>query len=163
MKGENDWMVGKDIFKEDGALRYMDDPSRDGSSINHAQDYFDGLNVHYSSGVFNKAFYHLATTDGWDTKKAFELFVLANQIYWSQNSDFWEGACGVKSAATDLGYDASAVVNAFGIVGVEPCAEPPLPPEPEYQRLENGSSVTVNGDTGSKTYFDIEVPEASNS
>ena len=159
MKGENDWMVGKDIFKEDGALRYMDDPSRDGSSINHAQDYFDGLNVHYSSGVFNKAFYHLATTDGWDTKKAFELFVLANQIYWSQNSDFWEGACGVKSAATDLGYDASAVVNAFGIVGVEPCAEPPLPPEPEYQRLENGSSVTVNGDTGSKTYFDIEVPE----
>jgi vibriolysin len=151
MKGENDWMVGKDIFKEDGALRYMDDPSRDGSSINHAQDYYDGLNVHYSSGVFNKAFYHLATTSGWDTKKAFELFVLANQIYWSQDSDFWQGACGVKNAANDLGYDASAVMDAFGIVGVEPCAEPPLPPEPEYQRLENGQSVTVDGATGSKT------------
>lgn len=159
MKGENDWMVGKDIFKEEGALRYMDDPSRDGSSINHAQDYYDGLNVHYSSGVFNKAFYHLATTSGWDTKKAFELFVLANQIYWSQDSDFWQGACGVKNAANDLGYDASAVMDAFGIVGVEPCAEPPLPPEPEYQRLENGQSVTVDGATGSKTYFDIEVPE----
>ncbi|KIP77466.1 peptidase M4 [Vibrio harveyi] len=159
MKGENDWMVGKDIFKEDGALRYMDDPSRDGSSINHAQDYYDGLNVHYSSGVFNKAFYHLATTSGWDTKKAFELFVLANQIYWSQDSDFWQGACGVKNAANDLGYDSSAVMDAFGIVGVEPCAEPPLPPEPEYQRLENGQSVTVDGATGSKTYFDIEVPE----
>ncbi|TDE26206.1 PKD domain-containing protein [Vibrio owensii] len=159
MKGENDWMVGKDIFKEEGALRYMDDPSRDGSSINHAQDYYDGLNVHYSSGVFNKAFYHLATTSGWDTKKAFELFVLANQIYWSQDSDFWQGACGVKNAANDLGYDASAVVDAFAVVGVEPCAEPPLPPEPEYQRLENGQSVTVSGATGSKTYFDIEVPE----
>ncbi|UTZ28795.1 PKD domain-containing protein [Vibrio campbellii] len=159
MKGENDWMVGKDIFKEDGALRYMDDPSRDGSSINDAKDYYDGLNVHYSSGVFNKAFYHLATTDGWDTKKAFELFVLANQIYWSQDSNFWEGACGVKSAATDLGYDASAVVDAFLMVGVEPCAEPPLPPEPEYQRLENGTAVTISGGTGSKTYFDIEVPE----
>ena len=68
MKGTNDWMVGRDIFKEEGALRYMDDPSRDGVSINHASEYYDGLNVHYSSGVFNKAFYHIATTEGWDTK-----------------------------------------------------------------------------------------------
>ncbi|WP_038172792.1 M4 family metallopeptidase [Vibrio pacinii] len=159
MKGTNDWMVGRDIFKQDGALRYMDDPSRDGSSINNAADYYDGLNVHYSSGVFNKAFYHLATTQGWDTKKAFELFVLANQIYWSQNSDFWQGACGVKNSATDLGYQASDVVAAFNIVGVDPCAEPPLPPEPEFQRLENGQATTVAGGTGSKTYFDIEVPD----
>ncbi|WP_100751936.1 M4 family metallopeptidase [Vibrio salilacus] len=159
MKGTNDWMVGRDIFKEDGALRYMDDPSRDGSSINNASEYYDGLNVHYSSGVFNKAFYHLATTQGWDTKKAFELFVLANQIYWSQNSDFWQGACGVKNSAADLGYQTSDVVAAFNIVGVEPCAEPPLPPEPEYQRLENGQVTTVAGGTGSKTYFDIEVPD----
>ncbi|WP_391087556.1 M4 family metallopeptidase [Vibrio sp. NH-UV-68] len=159
MKGTNDWMVGRDIFKQDGALRYMDDPSRDGSSINNAADYYDGLNVHYSSGVFNKAFYHLATTQGWDTKKAFELFVLANQIYWSQNSDFWQGACGVKNSATDLGYQASDVVAAFNIVGVDPCAEPPLPPEPEFQRLENGQATTVAGGTGSKTYFDIVVPD----
>lgn len=159
MKGTNDWMVGRDIFKQGGALRYMDDPSRDGSSINNAADYYDGLNVHYSSGVFNKAFYHLATTQGWDTKKAFELFVLANQIYWSQNSDFWQGACGVKNSATDLGYQASDVVAAFNIVGVDPCAEPPLPPEPEFQRLENGQATTVAGGTGSKTYFDIEVPD----
>jgi vibriolysin len=159
MKGSNDWMVGHDIFKEEGALRYMDDPSRDGTSINHAEDYYEGLNVHYSSGVFNKAFYHLATTSGWDTKKAFELFVLANQVYWTEDSNFWEGACGVKNAADDLGYDSAAVIDAFGIVGVEPCAEPPLPPEPEYQRLENGQAMTISGSTGSKTYYDIEVPE----
>lgn len=159
MKGTNDWMVGRDIFKEEGALRYMDDPSRDGSSINNASEYYDGLNVHYSSGVFNKAFYHLATTQGWDTKKAFELFVLANQIYWSENSDFWQGACGVKNSATDLGYSADDVVAAFNLVGVSPCGEPPLPPEPEYQNLTNGQAQTVTGETGSKTYFDIEVPE----
>ena len=159
MKGTNDWMVGRDIFKEEGALRYMDDPSRDGVSINHASEYYDGLNVHYSSGVFNKAFYHIATTEGWDTKKAFELFVLANQIYWAEDSNYWQGACGVKNAANDLGYSTDDVVAAFDIVGVEPCAEPPLPPEPEYQRLENGESVRVAGETGSKTYFDIEVPE----
>ncbi|MBU2896718.1 M4 family metallopeptidase [Vibrio hepatarius] len=159
MKGTNDWMVGRDIFKEEGALRYMEDPSRDGSSINHASDYYDGLNVHYSSGVFNKAFYHIATTEGWDTKKAFELFVLANQIYWAEDSNYWQGACGVKNAANDLGYSTDDVVAAFDIVGVEPCAEPPLPPEPEYQSLENGVATTVEGGTGSKTYFDIEVPE----
>ncbi|GLT19162.1 hypothetical protein GCM10007938_29440 [Vibrio zhanjiangensis] len=158
MKGTNDWMVGHDIFKDEGALRYMDDPSRDGVSINHASEYYDGLNVHYSSGVFNKAFYHIATTEGWDTKKAFELFVLANQIYWAEDSNYWQGACGVKNAANDLGYSTDDVVAAFDIVGVEPCAEPPLPPEPEFQRLENGQSVRVAGATGSKTYFDIEVP-----
>ncbi|MCL9783741.1 M4 family metallopeptidase [Vibrio sp. S4M6] len=159
MKGSNDWMVGRDIFKEEGALRYMDVPSRDGQSIDNVSEYYDGLNVHYSSGVFNKAFYHLATTQGWDTKKAFEAFVLANQIYWAEDSDFWQGACGVKNAASDLGYEVSSVVSAFNVVGVDPCAEPPLPPEPEYQRLENGQSATVSGGTGSKRYFDIEVPE----
>ena len=43
-------------------------------------------------------------------------------------------------------------------MGVTPCDEPPLPPEPEYQRLENGVEAPVAGETGSKTYFDIEVP-----
>ena len=33
------WMVGRNIFKGDGALRYMDDPSRDGSSINNTTQY----------------------------------------------------------------------------------------------------------------------------
>lgn len=31
MKGSNDWKVGADIFKGNGALRYMDQPSRDGA------------------------------------------------------------------------------------------------------------------------------------
>ncbi|MCL4114851.1 UNVERIFIED_CONTAM: hypothetical protein GTU68_055959 [Idotea baltica] len=158
MKGTNDWMVGRNIFKGDGALRYMDDPSRDGSSINNASEYYDGLNVHYSSGVFNKAFYHLATTQGWDTKKAFELFVLSNQIYWSENSDFWQGACGVKNSANDLGYNADDVVSAFGLVGVTPCAEPPLPPEPELQ-----NDVPVEGLTagyGEEQFFTFTTESA---
>lgn len=69
MKGENDWKVGAEIYKASGALRYMDQPSKDGASIDTADDYYNGLDVHYSSGVFNRAFYLLATTSGWDTKK----------------------------------------------------------------------------------------------
>jgi vibriolysin len=52
MNGSNDWMVGEQIFKGNVALRYMDDPSRDGSSINHA-DQYSGQDVHYTSGVIN--------------------------------------------------------------------------------------------------------------
>jgi Zn-dependent metalloprotease len=70
--GTNDWLVGATIFKGAGlALRYMHDPPLDGSSIDHASDYYTGLDVHYSSGVYNKAFYLLSTTDGWDTEKVF--------------------------------------------------------------------------------------------
>ncbi|MCJ8269829.1 MAG: M4 family metallopeptidase, partial [Psychrosphaera sp.] len=35
MNGSNDWMVGEQIFKGTGALRYMQDPTQDGSSIGH--------------------------------------------------------------------------------------------------------------------------------
>ncbi len=118
MHGTNDWQVGADIFKASGALRYMNNPPQDGRSIGHANDYYNGLDVHYSSGVFNKAFYLLATTSGWNTRKAFEIFSLANQTYWTANSTFNEGACGVESAADDKGYVKADVTAAFAAVGV---------------------------------------------
>ena len=42
--------------------RYMADPPLDGKSIGTAADFCPGMDVHHSSGVFNKAFYLLATT-----------------------------------------------------------------------------------------------------
>ncbi|EIL87887.1 M4 family metallopeptidase, partial [Rhodanobacter spathiphylli] len=74
--------------------------------------------VHYSSGVYNKAFCLLAKTSGWDVKKAFQAFALANKSYWTATSTFNSGACGVESAATDLGYNANDVITAFTGVGV---------------------------------------------
>lgn len=88
MKGSVDWVVGADIFKSEGGLRYFDLPSKDGRSIDHASQYYDGLNVHYSSGVYNRAFYLLANKAGWDVRKGFEIFTLANQLYWTANSTF---------------------------------------------------------------------------
>ncbi len=118
MKGKVDWVVGADIFKSTGGLRYFDTPSKDGKSIDDASEYYDGLNVHYSSGVFNRAFYLLANKKGWDVRKGFEVFAVANQLYWSANSNFDQGGCGVAKAATDLGYSASDVESAFATVGV---------------------------------------------
>jgi vibriolysin len=117
MHGTNDWLVGADIFKGSGALRYMNNPPQDGRSIDHANQY-SGQDVHYTSGVYNKAFYLLATTAGWDTRKAFEVMSLANQTYWTANSTFDAGACGVESATADKGYTVADVTAAFAAVGV---------------------------------------------
>lgn len=117
-KGSNDWLMGSDIFKGAGALRYMNNPPLDGISIDHIDDYVDGMDVHHSSGVFNKAFYNLATTSGWDTRKAFDVMVLANKNYWLPDSTFHQGMCDVKSAAGDLNYDIVDVENAYALVGL---------------------------------------------
>ncbi|TRX75522.1 M4 family metallopeptidase [Pseudomonas mangiferae] len=116
--GRNDWQVGADIFKGSGALRYMDSPSRDGRSIEHASKYRSGLDVHLSSGVYNKAFYLLAHKTGWNTRKAFEVFLDANRFYWTENSTFNQGACGVIKSAQNRSYGSADVVSAFQQVGV---------------------------------------------
>lgn len=118
MRGSNDWMVGEQIFKGNGALRYMDDPTNDGKSIAHASNMTNGLDVHYSSGVFNKAFYLLATTNDWTVKDAFGVMLRANELYWTSSSTFDAGACGVESAAEDLGKNVADITAAFSAVGV---------------------------------------------
>ncbi len=118
-RGTNDFLIGYDIKKGGGALRYMQNPPQDGNSIDHIDDYNIDMSVHYSSGVFNKAFYHLANSSGWDTRKAFEVFVKANQDYWEPDATFQTGAEGVLDAAVDLGYSTEDVRDAFDIVGIE--------------------------------------------
>lgn len=103
--GKSSWQIGPEIMKEDSgyeALRYMDKPSRDGSSIDVADDYYGGLDVHYSSGVYNHLFYILANQPGWNIRKAFDVMVKANMDYWTPYVTFDEGGCGLLSAAKDL-------------------------------------------------------------
>lgn len=156
MNGSNDYLIGATIFKADGALRYMEDPTRDGRSIGHASDYYNGMDVHYSSGVFNRAFHTLATSNGWDVKKAFDVFVLANQTKWNASTNFEEGGCGVIAAAEDLGYDADAVKAAFTKVGVN-CGT--TPPPPGGSELENGVPISgISDDSLGLKYYTFDVP-----
>jgi len=124
-RGRNDFMVGADMVKPAtvpllgmAALRDMCTPSNDGASIDAATDYRDGLDVHYSSGVYNRAFCTLAKRAGWNTRKAFEVFHDANALYWGPQETFDSGACGVAQAATDRGYAVADVAAAFAAVGV---------------------------------------------
>lgn len=99
------WQIGGEIMKEDSgwdALRYMDKPSRDGESIDTADEYYGGLDVHYSSGVYNHLFYILASQPNWNTRLAFDVMVKANMDYWTPYSNFDEGGEGIVSAINDL-------------------------------------------------------------
>jgi pseudolysin len=126
--GKNSWQIGPEIFKaENEALRYLDTPSKDCGkkkpgnrcSIDNADQYYSGLDVHYSSGVFNRAFYLMGTAEGWDAKKAFDVMVNANSHYWTKTSTFVEGACGVLASAKELGYDIKPIQVAFETVKVD--------------------------------------------
>ncbi|MBQ4875818.1 M4 family metallopeptidase [Pseudoalteromonas luteoviolacea] len=166
MKGSNDWLVGQDIFKGSGALRYMNDPTKDGRSIDHQSNFTSGMDVHHSSGVFNKAFYHLATTTGWDTKKAFVVMAKANQMYWTASTDWDLAGNGVMDAACDLGYNPDDVKAALALVGVNSqlssgssCGTPPTD-----EALTNGVARTgISGSAKSQQFFTLDVPaNASN-
>ena len=124
-RGSNDFMVGAEMVKPAtvpllgmAALRDMCTPSNDGASIDNAADYRDGLDVHYSSGVYNRAFCTLAKAGGWNARKAFEVFHDANALYWQPAETFDSGACGVEQSALDRGYSEADVVAAFAAVGV---------------------------------------------
>ncbi len=123
------WRIGQEVFKIKGeTLRYMDVPSKDcfgkepGTycSIDRAEQNYPGLDVHLSSGVYNRMFYLLSTSPQWDPRKAFHVMVHANASYWVPETKFADGAACVIKAAEDLHYDVSAIKDAFKEVGVIP-------------------------------------------
>ncbi len=124
--GNNSWQIGPEIFKGDGALRFMDQPSKDcygktpgnWCSIDKTSQYHDGLDVHYSSGIFNRIYYLVGSADGWNAKKAFDIMVQA-QNYWTSGTSWNEAACGVLKATADWGYDQDTVKKAFDAVEVD--------------------------------------------
>lgn len=118
-RGQNDWLVGFEMtVNPEDSLRYFAEPTRDGKSIDHISSYEPGMDVHFSSGIFNKAFYLLSNTSNWDIRKAFDTFLLANQAYWQPDTTFHHAVCGIQSSATDLGFDWIDVAHAFAPVGV---------------------------------------------
>ncbi len=130
--GKVSWQIGPEIVKDEAtigkALRWMDKPSKDcrgakpgpgvRCSLDDAKQYVKGVNVHCSSGVYNRFFYTLANKKNWNPKIAFQVMVQANAHYWTANTDWERGACDVVHAAKDFGYDVKAVKQAFDVVKV---------------------------------------------
>ncbi|MCO6748222.1 M4 family metallopeptidase [Streptomyces sp. IpFD-1.1] len=61
-----DYLIGEkiDINGDGSPLRYMDEPSKDGSSEDYWYDGIGNVDVHYSSGVANHFFYLLSEGSG---------------------------------------------------------------------------------------------------
>jgi pseudolysin len=119
--GKNSWMIGADIVKAASgmeAFRFMDKPSKDGYSIDNASQFTPDMDVHFSSGVFNRLFYLLSTQPGWDVRRAFDVMLSANADYWTPTSTFDEAACGILQAAKGLNYSLESVQSALDQVDV---------------------------------------------
>ncbi|WP_284195378.1 M4 family metallopeptidase [Chitinimonas prasina] len=157
--GKASMLIGAEIYKRQGqAMRYMLNPEQDGASIGHASKYNDNMDVHHSSGVYNKAYALLATTSGWDARKAFDVFLGANRLYWKANSTFNEGACGVISATRDKGYNINDVISAFDKVGVR-CASVPPQPGNTATAIANGATVSnLQANAAGQLMYVVDVP-----
>lgn len=59
-----DYLIGEEISVQGGALRYMDQPSKDGASLDCWSSNAGNVDVHYSSGIANHFFYLLAEGSG---------------------------------------------------------------------------------------------------
>jgi pseudolysin len=132
---KNKWVFGADVFRDSNLcnahdpicfVRYMNNPTQDGESIDHIKNYdaekSEYGNQHINAGIFDKAFYVLATSNGWDTKMAFDIMVQANRFYWEGKASFKKIACGMLKATRDYqknnaAYTSSAVINALKSVG----------------------------------------------
>jgi vibriolysin len=148
------------------ALRYLNDPKKDGSSLDYYADYSSGVDVHYSSGISNLAFYLLSaggthprgrstiSVAGIGVEKAGRIFYKANVDLMTASTTFAQAKTYTETAASQLGYttaDIASVTAAWQAVGVG-AAVTSIP-------LTNGVAKTgLSGATNSATYYSLAVP-----
>ena len=117
------YLIGEDVFTPatpGDALRYMNNPTQDGNSIDTFADYSDSVDVHYSSGIANLAFYLLAEggphpTDPLETpvtgigrSAAEQIFYRALTVYMIPSETFSQARADTIQAADDLFLPGSA-------------------------------------------------------
>ena len=117
-----DWMMGEDIWTPGiagDALRYMDDPTADGSSTDHYDDRYTGSSdnggVHWNSGIANLAFVlavqggshptYGGSYTGVGMDAASQIFYTAFTQYLSSSATFADARAACVQVATD-NYDA---------------------------------------------------------
>jgi vibriolysin len=171
------WKVGEDVWTPGtagDALRYMNDPALDGGSLDFWSPGAGNVDVHYSSGIPNLAFY-LAVQGGQHPRGkspsitvaalgmdiAAQIWYRAATQYYQSNTNMAAASAACIQAATDL-YPADpsirqSVANAWAAVNVTP----PEPPPPTVA-LEKAVPVTgVNGPPD-RTYA-LDVPAGATS
>jgi Zn-dependent metalloprotease len=136
--GNNPWWIGEDCWLADVALRFMDDPTRDGSSRDHYSTRYTGTSdnggVHWNSGIANLAFYLMAqggdhpkpehrvsTVPAIGVDTAASIWYRALTVYMTSSTNFAAARVATEAACADL-YDATtcaSVTAAWLEVGVD--------------------------------------------
>jgi Zn-dependent metalloprotease len=127
-----DWMFGEDTNIAAGAAdRYLCDPTMNGTAIGDYGDYHDGIDVHDSSGIPNRAFClavgrYKAVGAGTDNINAVfqvgRIWYTANAAYWTSGTTFVEACRGTIDAARAIGFTnetVEALAASWADVGVE--------------------------------------------
>jgi vibriolysin len=156
----SNYHVGEEIWLADVALRYMNDPARDGASLDYWTSTAGDVDVHYSSGIANLAFYLLAeggthprgkssqVVTGVGIHDAAAIFYRANASYLVPRSTFTDARAATVAAAADL-FGASSVQvaqthNAWTAVGV--------PPPPDYVAIDTRTDLASSTQALSYSY-----------
>lgn len=132
---KGDYLIGEliDLNGNGTPLRYMDKPSKDGSSADYWSSGVGSLNVHYSSGVANHFFYLLSEGSGAKTingvaydsptytgaavtgigrDKALQVWYRALTVYMTSTTDYKGARVATLKAAGDLYGSTSAEYQA---------------------------------------------------
>jgi Zn-dependent metalloprotease len=166
-----DWALGEDCWTPSvagDALRYMSDPTADGSSTEHYSTRYtgsaDSAGVHINSGIGNLAFYLMAqggahpttsygstTVTAIGTTKAAAIWYRALTTYLTASATFATARTAQMSAASDL-YGTSSteyatVQNAWAAVGVGSAAT---------TSTCSGYTTTLTGTISTSGTFKIE-------
>lgn len=156
LNGKVDWLVGANLKKDGSALRDFTNPikqygkaSQKGFPIRHIDHYDDQTNMHDATGIFNHAFYLLATKPGWTVKQAFSTFYFANLHHWQRKPNFSEAACGVLMAAHDLALPVEDVADAFAQVGIQACER--------FYQLNSSQNLLLTGKKNSTAVMTFEL------
>lgn len=130
------WKIGEGVMLKQDALRYMDEPTKDGVSTDYYPERYKGDDdfggVHTNSGIANKAFYLVAkggthrkggSVKGIGTAKAAKIFYKAFTQYMTSGSSFSKCHAATLKAAKVL-YGATStqyktVDKAWKLCGVK--------------------------------------------
>jgi vibriolysin len=173
------WLIGEDVLPP--ALRYMNDPAKDGVSKDFWVSGVGSADVHYTSGIANLAFYLMSqggthprgksnvVVAGIGMAKAVRVFYKINVDYLTASSNFLAARNASLSAASDLGFsdvEKASVQNAWAAVGVGTAAGggggDPVPVPTDDVVLTNGVGMSgLSGTRGTQRYFKLVVPSGA--
>ncbi len=176
------WKIGENIYTPTGsstdALRYMNNPTQDGSSRDYYPERYTGTSdnggVHWNSGIANLFYYLLVqggthprgkttvSVTGIGMSDAQRIWYRALTVYMSSSTNFSGARTACLNAATDLFGSTSAqytsVCNAWAAVGVGTCGGGGGSCTP------GGGTVSgISSSTGTWKYYTQAVPACATS